>query len=87
MEETPIAVLTGPVIAGFCSLGSSHWVILLSVNNKRNYIITSLLGHCEFMLDFFSLQLFSLTFPQLSISGLENAAFTHLHQNPITLFS
>lgn len=53
-----IAVLTGPVIAGFCSLGSSHWVILLSVNNRRNDIITSRLSHHEFMVLFFFLSLF-----------------------------
>lgn len=89
-----IAVLTGPVIAGFCSLGSSHWVILLSVNNRRNDIITSRLSHHEFMVLFFffvvvlfSLQMFSLPFPQLSISGLEKTAFTHLHQTPPTPFS
>jgi len=80
------AVLTGPVIAGFCSLGSSHWVILLSVNNKINYIITTSPPHCEYTCFFFPYT-FSLPFPQISISGLEDTAFTHLHQNPITLFS
>ena len=33
--ERDIRILTGPVMAGFCSLGSSHWVILLSENIKN----------------------------------------------------
>lgn len=62
-----IAVLTGPVIAGFCSLGSSHWVILLSVNNRRNYIITSRLSHHEFMvLVFFCFVFPTDVFPTIS---------------------